>query len=181
MRSVYRIIRDDINHYSQNQKGIGKIIVIFYYQGLLGLILYRFLNYLFLQSKEKFFLKIIYNILFLILYIPFKNRTGLELHPEANIGRNLYIPHGNSVVLNKKVLIGNGVTIHQNTTLGINYRTEEAPTISDNVFIGTNCSIIGGIRVGKNATVLSNSAVVKDVDDYGIVGGVPAAKINKNM
>jgi len=179
MKSLFQVLKEDIKHYSQNQKGIRKLFALVYYQGLVALIIYRFLNSLFLISLNNKGFKVVYNFLFIVIYIPFKNTTGMELHPEASIGRKLYIPHGNSIVINKKAIIGDGVTIHQNTTVGINYRTEESPKIGDNVFISTNCSIIGGIHIGNNAIILSNSAVVQDVEENSIIGGVPAKLIKK--
>jgi serine O-acetyltransferase len=168
----------DYKHYSKDKKGINKIIVLFYYPGLQGLFIYRVLNYLYINSDNKLF-ALLYKLLFLILYIPFKNITGVEIHPEAKIGKGLYLPHGHSVVISKKAIIGNHVIIHQNCTIGINYNTGEAPVIGDNVFIGANSTLIGGIKIGDNCTILCNSSVVNSFPNNSLIGGVPAKKIER--
>ena len=46
--------------------------------------------------------------------------------------------------------------------------------IMDNVFIGANCTLVGGIRIGPNAIVAAGAVVTKDVPENSVVGGVPA-------
>ena len=47
----------------------------------------------------------------------------------------------------------------------------------DNVFIGTNSTIVGGVRIGPNAIVAAGAVVTKDVPENSVVGGVPARYI----
>ena len=50
---------------------------------------------------------------------------------------------------------------------------ESAPHIGDNVFVGGGAKIIGDIYIGNNVSIAPNAAVVKDVPDNAVVGGVP--------
>ena len=51
--------------------------------------------------------------------------------------------------------------------------------IGEGSWLGINCVVLPGVRIGKNAIVAANSVVSKDVEDYSIVGGVPAKLIKK--
>ena len=85
--------------------------------------------------------------------------TGIEIHPKAKIGKNLFIDHGMGVVIGETSEIGNNVTIYHNVTLGgiapsINTNdqrnTKRHPTLEDNVVVGSGAQILGPITIGKN-------------------------------
>ncbi|OIK08411.1 hypothetical protein BIV60_26460 [Bacillus sp. MUM 116] len=133
-----------------------------------------------MYNKNSKVSKLLYYFLFFLLYIPYKHITGVEIHPEAKIGEGLFIPHCTSIIISKSAVIGNEATIHQCTTIGLNYKTNKAPILGDNVFIGTNSSIVGGINIGDNVKVLPNSTVTKDFSKDLIIGGVPAKIIKEN-
>ncbi|WDL88472.1 hypothetical protein IUJ58_06225 [Priestia aryabhattai] len=124
-------------------------------------------------------MKVAYYFIFFFIYIPFKNVTGVEIHPLSNIGKGLYIPHCNSIVISKKAIIGNNLTIHQFCTIGVNYNTNKAPQIGNGVFISCNTSIIGDICVRDNTSILPNSYVSKSFEEGCLLGGVPAKIIKK--
>ena len=52
-------------------------------------------------------------------------------------------------------------------------------TIESDVWIGANTTIVGGVRVGQGSVVAAGAVVVRDVEPYTIVGGVPARFIKK--
>lgn len=54
-------------------------------------------------------------------------------------------------------------------------------TIEDSVWIGSNCTILDGITIGKGAVVAANSVVTKDVAPFSVVGGVPAKVLKSNL
>ena len=112
--------------------------------------------------------------------------TGIEIHPGANIGKNLFIDHGMGVVIGETSEIGNDVTIYHAVTLGgispsvdsERQRHEKRhPTIGDNVVIGSGAQIIGPVKVGNGARIAANAVVVKDVPDDATMVGVPAKVI----
>ena len=97
--------------------------------------------------------------------------TGIEIHPGAKIGKNLFIDHGMGVVIGETSEIGNNVTIYHAVTLGgispsidtERQRHEKRhPTIGDDVVIGSGAQIIGPVKIGKCARIAANAVVVKD-------------------
>ena len=112
--------------------------------------------------------------------------TGIEIHPKAQIGKNLFIDHGMGVVIGETSEIGNNVTIYHNVTLGgiapsINSNDQRNvkrhPTIEDNVVIGSGAQILGPITVGKNSLIGSNSVITKNVPEKSVMAGIPAKKV----
>ena len=112
--------------------------------------------------------------------------TGIEIHPKAEIGKNLFIDHGMGVVIGETSKIGDNVTIYHNVTLGgispsINSNDQRNikrhPTLEDNVVVGSGAQILGPITIGKNSLVGSNSVVTKNVLEKSIMAGIPAKKI----
>jgi serine O-acetyltransferase len=168
----------DFNRNYSHFTGIQKVFVFFYFPGVYACLIYRLLNHLY--KKDKLPYKVLYRLLFFLLYVPFKFITGVEIHPEAEIEGGLSIPHCTSIVIAKNAKIGENFTIHQCCTVGMSYKDLQSPVIGDNVFLSCNASIIGDIMIGNNVLVLPNSSVAKSVGNSVIVGGVPAKVIKEN-
>ena len=112
--------------------------------------------------------------------------TGIEIHPGAKIGKNLFIDHGMGVVIGETSEIGNDVTIYHAVTLGgispsidsERQRHEKRhPTIGNDVVIGSGAQIIGPIKVGNGSRIAANAVVVNDVPEGATMVGVPAKVI----
>ena len=112
--------------------------------------------------------------------------TGIEIHPAAKIGKNLFIDHGMGVVIGETSEIGDNVTIYHAVTLGgispsvdsERQRHEKRhPTIGDGVVIGSGAQILGPVKVGNNSRVAANAVVVNDVKENATVIGIPAKEI----
>ena len=112
--------------------------------------------------------------------------TGIEIHPKAKIGKNLFIDHGMGVVIGETSEIGNNVTIYHMVTLGgispsINSNsqreTKRHPTLMDNVVVGSGAQILGPVVIGKNAKVGANAVVTKDVSENAVMIGIPAKNV----
>jgi len=112
--------------------------------------------------------------------------TGIEIHPRAKIGKNLFIDHGMGVVIGETSEIGDNVTIYHMVTLGgispsINSNeqreTKRHPTLKNNVVVGSGAQILGPIIIGKNVKIGSNAVVTKDVPDNSIMVGIPAKNV----
>ena len=115
--------------------------------------------------------------------------TGIEIHPKAKIGKNLFIDHGMGVVIGETSDIGNNVTIYHMATLGgispsINSDNQRNikrhPTLMDNVVIGSGAQILGPVVIGKNAKVGANAVVTKDVPENAIMVGIPAKNVGES-
>ena len=113
--------------------------------------------------------------------------TGIEIHPKAKIGKNLFIDHGMGVVIGETSEIGNDVTIYHGVTLGgispaensENQRSlKRHPTLKDNVIVGSSAQILGPITVGNYARVGANAVVLKNVPEHATMVGNPAKNIS---
>ena len=112
--------------------------------------------------------------------------TGVEIHPGAKIGKNLFIDHGMGVVIGETSEIGDNVTIYHAVTLGGSSPSIDSerqrhekrhPTIGDDVVIGSGAQIIGPVRVGNNVRIAANAVVVKDVPENVTMVGIPAKAV----
>ena len=114
--------------------------------------------------------------------------TGIEIHPNAKIGKNLFIDHGMGVVIGETSEIGDNVTIYHMVTLGgispsINSddqrNTKRHPTLMDNVVVGSGAQILGPVVIGKNAKIGANAVVTKDVEENSVMVGIPAKNVGE--
>ena len=112
--------------------------------------------------------------------------TGIEIHPKAKIGKNLFIDHGMGVVIGETAEIKDNVTIYHMVTLGVispsinsndQRNIKRHPTLMDNVVVGSGAQILGPVIVGKNAKIGSNAVVTKDVPDNAVMIGIPAKNV----
>ena len=112
--------------------------------------------------------------------------TGIEIHPRAKIGKNLFIDHGMGVVIGETSEIGDNVTIYHMVTLGgiapsidsnSQRQIKRHPTLKDNVVVGSGAQILGPITIGENSKIGANAVVTKDVEANAIMVGIPAKNI----
>ena len=112
--------------------------------------------------------------------------TGIEIHPKAVIGKNLFIDHGMGVVIGETSKIADNVTIYHMVTLGgispsINSDKQRDvkrhPTLEDNVVVGSGAQILGPVIVGNNAKIGANAVITKDVPENAIMVGIPAKNV----
>ena len=112
--------------------------------------------------------------------------TGIEIHPKAKIGKNLFIDHGMGVVIGETSDIGDNVTIYHMATLGgiapsINSNDQRNikrhPTIEDEVVIGSGAQVLGPVRVGRCAKIGANAVITKDVPEKAVMVGIPAKNV----
>ena len=104
---------------------------------------------------------------------------GIDIHERTHIGRSFVIWHGVGLVVNPDTIIGNNVTLRNNTTIGNAHRGGKSPVLCDGVNIGPNCAVIGNITIGENSIIGAGSVVVKDVEPNTVVAGNPAIVIKK--
>ena len=98
----------------------------------------------------------------------FRIRSGMK------IGEGMWIAHPYSTILNAESIGKNFRCIHC-TTIGAT--DKGIPTIGDNVSLGANVVIVGGVRIGNNVTIGAGSVVVKDIPDNCIAVGNPCKPV----
>ena len=112
--------------------------------------------------------------------------TGIEIHPKAKIGKNLFIDHGMGVVIGETSEIGDNVTIYHSVTLGgispsidsdSQRDVKRHPTLKNNVVVGSGAQVLGPIVVGENAKIGANAVVTKDVPENAVMVGIPAKNV----
>jgi serine O-acetyltransferase len=109
------------------------------------------------------------------------SRTGIDIHPGAEIGKNFFIDHGTGVVIGETSRIGNNVKLYHGVTLGArSFAKDEAgrivkglkrhPNVEDNVTIYPNSTILGGETViGANSTIGANVFLMHSVPPHSLV------------
>ncbi len=146
--------------------------IFFFYPGFHAINLHKLANIFWIFKLE-----------FIAKGIAYFSRmlTGIEIHPAANIGKNLFIDHGQGVVIGETSVIGNNVLIYHGVTLGGTSlkKGKRHPTIYDDAIIGAGAKILGPITIGKGARVGANAVVTNNVEDFTTVMGIPAKVVKK--
>ena len=104
------------------------------------------------------------------------SKTGIDIHPGAQIGEYFSIDHGTGVVIGETCIIGNHVTLYQGVTLGakkftynehgVPVNTPRHPILEDNVTVYSNSSILGRITIGHDTVVGGNIWLTESVKPY---------------
>lgn len=102
--------------------------------------------------------------------------SGIQIDARAKIGKGLFLVHRGSVVIGPDVVIGDDCTIYHEVTIGP-AGFGETPRLGNQVLLSPGAKVLGGVTVGNDAVVGSNSVVVTDVPDHAVVFGVPARVI----
>jgi len=103
--------------------------------------------------------------------------TGIEIHPGARIGQNVFFDHAMGVVVGETAEIGDGCTIYQGVTLGgtsLYKGAKRHPTLGKNVVVSAGAKVLGGFVVGDGAKIGSNAVVIKPVPAGATAVGIPA-------
>ena len=156
-------------------------------KSILSIILtYPGVKAVFFHQISNFFYKAGFELVARIISQTIRFFTGIEIHPGAKIGKNLFIDHGMGVVIGETSEIGDNVTIYHAVTLGGSSPSIESerqrhekrhPTIGNDVVIGSGAQIIGPIKVGNNSRIAANAVVVKDVPENATMVGIPARAV----
>ena len=109
-------------------------------------------------------------------------KTGIEIHPGAQIGTGFFIDHGNGVIIGETAIVGNNVTLYQGVTLGGTGKEQgkRHPTIGDNVMISAGAKILGSFTIGANSKIGAGSVVLEEVPPNSTVVGVPGRVVKRN-
>ena len=100
---------------------------------------------------------------------------GLEIAPEARIGKGLFLGHAFNITVNGDAVIGEKCSLHKGVLIGQENRGKRqgAPTLGDKVWVGINAVIVGRVTIGDDVLIAPNSYVNCDVPSHSIVFGNP--------
>ncbi|MDN4012442.1 serine acetyltransferase [Chryseobacterium gambrini] len=134
------------------------------------------LHFIYVLRKSQQYLKTpLLNIFWKLALRHYQIKYGFQIYPETEIGEGFYLGHWGSLVINPKVKIGKNCNIAQGVTLGQQNRGKNQgfPVIGDEVWIGTNAVIVGGISIGNNVLIAPNAYVNFDIPENSVVMGNP--------
>jgi len=101
---------------------------------------------------------------------------GVDIHPAATIGSGVFIDHATGVVIGETAVVGDDVTMLHGVTLGGTGKEigDRHPKVGQGVYIGANAQLLGNIAIGEGSRIGASSVVLKSVEAYSTVAGVPA-------
>lgn len=166
--TAWALAREDVQTAHRRDPACpGTFVVAVSYQGVHALWYYRVAHRLWQRGHRR---------LARLLSQHARRRTGIEIHPGAQIGRRLFIDHGMGVVIGETAVIGNDVLLFHGVTLGGTTMShgKRHPTIGDRVVVGAGAKILGALYIGSDSRIGANAVVVKDVPNGATAVGIPA-------
>lgn len=171
---LFREIKKDVNTvFERDPAARSKAQVFFLYPGVKALMRHRVAHWF--EKKQHHFIAD---------WISKRTRkkTGIEIHPAAQIGEGVFIDHGMGVVIGETAIVGDNCTIYQGVTLGGTGKDKgkRHPTIGKNVTIGSGAKILGPFTVGDNSKVAAGAVVLKEIPPNSTCVGVPARVVKRD-
>ncbi len=171
MRFIKRI-KEEINVIRERDPAIHSSMEVFLYPSFKVMLHYRLAHKLYLKKHY-----------FLARYISQRGvrKTGIEIHPGAQIGKGFFIDHGNGVIIGETTIIGDNVTLYQGVTLGGTGKEhgKRHPTIGNNVMISAGAKVLGSFTIGDNSKIGAGSVVLHEVPPGSTVVGVPGRVVKR--
>ena len=167
-----RNIKEEIRVIKERDPAIHSTMEVFLYPSFKVMMHYRIAHKLY--TKKQFFLA---------RWISQRavRKTGIEIHPGAQIGKGFFIDHGNGVIIGETTIIGDNVTLYQGVTLGGTGKEhgKRHPTIGNNVMISAGAKILGSFTIGDNSKIGAGSVVLHEVPPHSTVVGVPGRVVKR--
>lgn len=171
--SFIQYVRDEIAIIKDRDPAMHSVWEVFLYPSFKAVLSYRL--------AHKFYVNHHY---FLARYLSQRSarKTGIEIHPGAQIGKGLFIDHGNGVIIGETAIVGDNVTLYQGVTLGGTGKEhgKRHPTIGNNVMISAGAKVLGSFAVGENSKIGAGSVVLEEVPPNCTVVGVPGRVVKRN-
>jgi serine O-acetyltransferase len=134
-------IREEIRVVKERDPAIKSSMEVLLYPSFKVILRYRVAHKLYLKKHY-----------FLARWISQRaaRKTGIEIHPGAQIGKGLFIDHGSGVIIGETTVIGDNVTLYQGVTLGGTGKEQgkRHPTLEDNVMVSAGAKILGSFTIG---------------------------------
>lgn len=111
-----------------------------------------------------------------------RRKTGIEIHPGAQIGKGLFIDHGAGVIIGETTIIGDNCTLYQGVTLGGTGKEQgkRHPTLGNNVMVSAGAKVLGSFSIGDNCKIGAGSVVLEEVPANCTVVGVPGRVVKRS-
>lgn len=171
--SFIKQVKEEINIIRERDPAIHSNMEVFLYPSFKVMLRYRVAHKLYLKGHY-----------FWARYISQKaaRKTGIEIHPGAQIGKGFFIDHGNGVIIGETTIIGDNCTLYQGVTLGGTGKEQgkRHPTIGNNVMISAGAKVLGSFKVGDNTKIGAGSVVLEEVPPNSTVVGVPGRVVRRN-
>lgn len=165
-------LKEEIALIKERDAAIHSTMEVFLYPSFKVMLHYRFAHKLY---KKKHY--------FLARWISQRavRKTGIEIHPGAQIGKGFFIDHGNGVIIGETTIIGDNVTLYQGVTLGGTGKEQgkRHPTLGNNIMIGAGAKVLGSCTIGDNCKIGAGSVVLTDVPPGSTVVGVPGRIVKR--
>lgn len=163
---IIRYVKEEIGVIKERDPAIKTNMEVFLYPSFKVILSYRLAHRLY-QSGHYFWARWVSQ--------RAARKTGIEIHPGAQIGKGLFIDHGSGVIIGETTIIGDNVTLYQGVTLGGTGKEQgkRHPTLGDNVMVSAGAKILGSFRIGDNCKIGAGSVVLKEVPPNCTVVGVP--------
>ena len=171
--SIISRVREEIRVVKERDPAIHSNMEVFLYPSFKVMLHYRLAHKLY-KKKRYFFARWISQ--------RAARKTGIEIHPGAQIGNGFFIDHGNGVIIGETTIIGDNVTLYLGVTLGGTGKEQgkRHPTIGNNVMISAGAKVLGSFTVGDNSIIGAGSVVLEEVPPNSTVVGVPGRVVKRN-
>ena len=166
-------IREEIRVIRERDPAIHSDMEVFLYPSFKVMLHYRIAHKLYLKKHY-----------FLARWVSQRGvrKTGIEIHPGAQIGKGLFIDHGNGVIIGETAILGDNVTLYQGVTLGGTGKEQgkRHPTVGNNVMISAGAKVLGSFTIGDNSKIGAGSVVLEEVPPGCTVVGVPGHVVKRD-
>lgn len=165
-------IKEEIKIIRERDPAIHSNMEVFLYPSFRAMLHYHIAHKLYLKKHY-----------FLARYISQRGvrKTGIEIHPGAQIGKGFFIDHGNGVIIGETAVVGDNVTLYQGVTLGGTGKEhgKRHPTVGNNVMISAGAKVLGSFKIGDNSKIGAGSVVLSEVPPNSTVVGVPGRVVKR--
>lgn len=146
--------------------------VLLYSKGFHALESWRLAHWLWVNERRS---------LALYMQSMISSRFAVDIHPAATIGKGILFDHGTGIVIGETATLGDNVSLLHNVTLGGTGKEtgDRHPKVGDGVMIGAGATVLGNISVGTGAHIAACSVVLKPVEPFAIISGVPGKMVGK--
>lgn len=166
-------VREEIAVIRERDPAIHSSMEVFLYPSFKAMLHYRLAHKLYLKKHY-----------FLARWVSQRGvrKTGIEIHPGAQIGKGFFIDHGHGVIIGETTIIGDNVTLYQGVTLGGTGKEcgKRHPTVGNNVMISAGAKVLGSFKIGDNSKIGAGSVVLDEVPAGSTVVGVPGRVVKRN-